>query len=700
MQESCLLLENFAQRIGHRFDRQLAQRILYESHLNELSKPHEDWLDTVTSCAEALEFRIRRTEISLLQVVDLVRAGLPTAILRSNPKGMEHWLLITRCHRSKLQYYCFETGQTHWISRAKFVQYANLASMDAVASWLVCYPIMMREASSATAYGDDHDPHHATELTPFARLTRVLHAERSDVSVIAIFSVVVGLLSLTTPIAVEALVNTLAFGQFTQPVLILSLIVFVLLGFSSLLTASSTYAAEIIQRRLFVRLVEDLAYRLPRVQHVAVERSPLPELTSRFLEISTIQKSVSKLLLDGLVIILQTLIGMVVLAFYHPFLLGFDVMLLVLIAFTLFVLGRGAIRTAIVESANKYKVLEWLQEISRYSTAFKLNDGWEFAVLRSDHLASGYLHARKKHFQIVFRQVIFALMIYCLATTVLLGLGGWLVISGELSLGQLVAAELIVILIVRSFAKLGKHMESFYDLMAAVDKVGMLLDLPLESHDKMLELNAREPIAIRLDSVSLNLEGREAISQFTVDIPPGQKFAILGSSETNLSLISGLLLRMREPASGRVLINGVDARDYRMDSIRAAVSLVRDVDIFSGHLDENVHLNRPQISVFEVRQAIEAVGLLEVINRLPDGIHARMESGGFPLSQNQSRRLMLARGIVDNPQFLIVDQTFDAFPLEVVQSLLAAASEKVGTMLVLTERDDIARLFDINAIRI
>jgi putative ABC transport system ATP-binding protein len=694
LRESSSLLENFANLIGHRFDRQRADRILYESHLNELSKPHEDWLDTVTSCAEALEFRIRRTDTSLEEILELVRSDIPAAILVGEDPDTENWNLITRVYRSKVQLTTLKNGQTQWISIKRLLKHLHLETARTQASWLVCYPIMLREASAMESSADAHGHLHGHGMTPFRRLVGLLSTERSDIGAIIVFSMIVGLLSLSIPIAVETLINTLAFGQFTQPVLVLAFILFVLLSFSSLLTASSYYAAEFIQRRLFVRLVEDFAYRLTRVQQSAIDHSSLPELTNRFLEIATIQKSVAKLLLDGVVIVLQTLIGMIVLAVYHPFLFGFDIVLLALMAFTMFGMGRGAVRTSIQESVWKYRVLQWLQSIARTSTAFKLNDGWEYAVQQSDHLTVGYLDARKKHFVIVFRQVIFALVIYCLATTVLLGLGGWLVIAGELSLGQLVAAELIVIMIVRSFTKLGRHLESFYELMASVDKVGMLLDLPLESHDKLLELSSTAPIAVEFAEVDFELEGPGSIREMDFQVAAGEKVAILGNSNFNLSLVADLCLKLRTPTRGRVRFNGIDIREYRTDSLRSAVSLIRNIDVFSGTLEENVHLNRPQIGIFDVRTALSAVGLLELAGQLTDSQQTHLEETGFPLSANQCRRLMLARGLVGRPPCLILDQTLDSFSDSDLQELIPNLEKIEGTLIVLTEREQVVERFN------
>ena len=337
----------------------------------------------------------------------------------------------------------------------------------------------------------DHgaDDHGAREhVSPLARLLGIIRPEKHDIWVILVFSLVVGVLALASPIAVEALVNTVAFGQYLQPVIVLAIILFTFLAFAAAIRGLIVYVVEIIQRRLFVRVVEDLAYRLPRVQQQAFDREYGPELVNRFFDVVTVQKVVATLLLDGIAIVLQTAIGMAVLAFYHPFLLGFNLVLLFSIGFVVFGLGQGAVTTAVKESVSKYAVGAWLQELTRSPTAFKLHGGSQFALDRADQLAIDWLIARRDHFRILMRQILFALGLQAVAATALLGLGGWLVIQGELTLGQLVAAELIVMVIVGSFAKIGKHLESFYDLLASVNKLGHLFDLPTEPHDKLFHL--------------------------------------------------------------------------------------------------------------------------------------------------------------------------------------------------------------------
>ncbi len=531
------------------------------------------------------------------------------------------------------------------------------------------------------------------KLPPLARLQQLLRPEWSDIWVVMVFAFVVGLLMLATPIAVEALVNTVAFGRFLQPILVLSLILLMFLGFLAAVRGLQTYVVEIIQRRLFARVAADLAYRLPRAEAEATDGHYVPELVNRFFDIVTVQKVSAQLLLDSLALFLSTFIGMAVLGFYHPWLLGFDVLLLASIAFIIFVLGRGAVSSAVYESKNKYYMAAWFEDIARCPVTFRNDGGTEFALDRADHLIHDYLIARKQHFHILMRQIVFALALQAIASTILLGLGGWLVVSGELTLGQLVAAELIVTAIVGAFAKLGKHMESFYDLLAAVDKLGVLIDLPTERQDGILTASGQGPVQLELNSVAYSWPGQKAVFEsVSTHASEGTSLAIVGPSGAGKSTLLDLMYGLRSPTAGYLTLDGCDPRDLRPDILRGRAALVRGTEIFHATIEENIHLHRESVSATDVREALRELGLSDTVLRLEDGLSTMLASGGAPLTENQCRLLGLARAVVGRPALLLVDGVLDALSDEELEPVLEFLTrpEQPWTLVIATGRQGIA----------
>jgi ABC-type bacteriocin/lantibiotic exporter with double-glycine peptidase domain len=537
----------------------------------------------------------------------------------------------------------------------------------------------------------------AEESSPWDRLNRLLRPEVSDIGIVFVFAIVSGVLALATPIAVESLVNTVAFGRLVQPIFVLTLIVMCVLAFAAAIRALQKYVVEIIQQRLFARVATDLAWRLPRVQAAARDLQNVSEMVNRFLDIVTVQKATSQLLLDGIAVVLGTLIGMAVLAFYHPWLLAMDAALLALMVLAVTVLGRGAVATSIAESKCKYKVAGWLDELARCSLAFKHEGGCEFALQRADQLTRDYLISRQQHFRILMRQVTFMLGLQALASTALLGLGGWLVMAGQLTLGQLVAAELIVTAIVSSFAKMGKLLDSFYDLMASVDKLGTLFDLSIERPIGLLCLPSVRPVEIAVNGVSYsNDDERRGVDELTLHINSGERVAITGPDYGGGSTFLDLLFGLRQPTAGYLTLDEIDPRDVRPDVLRRRVALVRDIEVFHGTIAENVHLDRPDVTMQQVREALLQAELLDDVLRLPEGLETHITRETRLLTGVQAVRLMLARAFVARPGLLLIDGLLDRLSDQEATALVASLCDRSNpwTLVVVTGRKSVADACD------
>jgi putative ABC transport system ATP-binding protein len=494
-------------------------------------------------------------------------------------------------------------------------------------------------------------------LSPQARLRALLSVERRDLVILLIYGVVAGLLFLVIPIVIQAIVNRVGFGLLLQPMLILAVVVFVALAFAGALQAVQSHVIELLQRRIFARVADDLAYRLPRVALAAFDRCFAPELVNRFFDVLTVQKSASLLLFDGMTMVVQSVIGLTLMALYHPALFGFNVALIVALSLIFLVLGSGATDTVIAESQAKYAVAAWLEEIARHPMSFRSSGGLAIARTRADELVGDYLSAREAHFRVVYRQILGALSLQALVSFLLLAIGGWLVTKQELSLGQLVAAEFIVSVVTGAFAKLGKQIEVYYDLLAALDKLGVLTDLPLDESSGGPPPPGAGPLALRLERVGYTHLGEQpGLTDVDLEIEAGSHIAITGVHGAGKSTLLELLYGVREPSRGVITVEGVALHELDGERWRQQVELVREIGIFAGSVLDNVRLGREQLDEDRVRAALAAVALESVVARLPDGLHTELATGGAPLSPGQARRLMLARAIVARPRLLLLDE--------------------------------------------
>jgi len=511
-----------------------------------------------------------------------------------------------------------------------------------------------------SAVADLAHPHHTHGPTPFRRLIELLRPERAEVRMIFLFTAVVGLLTLASPIAVEALVNSVAFGGLIQPVVVLSVMLLACLALAAAMSALEFYVVELIQRRIFARAAARATTTLAGLaDSSSVGQSPRV-LANRFLEVAQIQKISATLLLDGSTMLLTTIIGMTVLAFYHPVLLAFDVGLILAVVFQLFAMSRHGVDTAVEESLAKHGVVRWFEQVSQPTTAFRSHSGRQLAVDAAAALTSDYLDARRRHFRIVFRQLIYGLALQAAALVLILGLGGWLVIAGQMTLGQLVASELIITAVTAQLAKLGKFLESFYDLMASVDKLDSLLDLPVERAGGESPRPAAAGSTLAVRSVAYRHDAdRRLFSAVDFHLAPGDTLAVLAGEGRGKSILASLLVGRREPTGGLIEGYGVDLRRWDLSMLRDRVVLVESAGTVEATVLENVRLSREGITVGDVRAALAAVELLDDVLQLPGGIDSPLGLDGEPLSSGQVRRLELARALAGRPGLLLVDGVFD-----------------------------------------
>ena len=528
--------------------------------------------------------------------------------------------------------------------------------------------------------------------SPARQAWKLLKPDLDDIGIIFAFALVVGLLAMATPLAVEALVNTVAFGRVLQPVVILSIFLFLFLLFQALIRLLQTYVAEMIQRRIFARAAADLVHRLPKIRHDSQDRVDLPILVNQFLDVAGVQKTAATLLLEGSRVTLSAVVGMVVLAFYHPWLLGFDLILIATLTLVLTVAGIGATETAVKESKAKYRSQAWFEEMAHTPVVFRSTHGFSLALERANALVGEYLSYRSKHFRVLIRQNALALLLQALASTVLLGIGGWLVVTNRLTLGQLVAAELIVTIIVSSVAKLGKLLESYYDLLASSDKVGSLTELP-EDTAGTAEL-PDGPLPVELRELSYTFEGgNRTLEGISLDVPAGDTVAIVGPAGSGKSTLCDLIGGLRPATSGAVSIDGLDPGEIVPYTLRDRVAIARDGELFDGTIRENIAVGNPLVGVRESWDVLETVQLDEAIRCLSGTLLSSISSERNPLSFGQVRRLMLARAIACSPGVLIVDGILDDLPTAEAHTLLERIRETTeATIIVATGRPEIAEL--------
>jgi len=674
--------------------------------------------------ATAVGLDVRVVRLSCKEAVGFAAQGVPLAVFAVVAGASARWFLVAEASGGRVRLEPLRPEDAEeWVTAAELAAKLGAVGPDVVLEWYLAEPLTTMAAASshrssdetvrlghgsgahAGAHAATSDPHahgaHGAEthhMPPFRRLMGLMKPDRGDIWIVVLFAVGVGVLTLTTPVVTMAVVNTVALGTLVQQLIVLCAALFFALALAGALTFFQGIVVEYMQRRLFARVAADLGYRLPRVDLSAFDRQHGPELVNRFFDVLTVQKAAATLLLDGVTIALQVFIGLLLLGFYHVYLLGFDLFLIASLVLLFFVMGRGAVRTAVRESIAKYAVAGWIEEMARHPIAFKMAGGPQLALERTDALMRQYLNARHEHFRILVRQIAFALVLQAVTTVALLAIGGWLVISNQLLLGELVAAQIVVTLVVATFAKLGKQLEAFYDILAATDKLGHLIDLPLERGGGARHEALSDGAAVIGHDLSFAYDGahRNALEHLSFAIKPGERVALMGPNGAGKSTLVDVLYALREPTAGWVELDGMDLRAMRLDTVREHVALVDRIEVIEGTVLENVRLGRDNVTTGDVRDALRKVGLWRTVQEFPDGLNTMLWPGGNPLSLGQANRLMLARAIVGQPRLLILDETLDHMDADIRETVIPAimSREARWTLVIVTHSEEVGALCD------
>lgn len=668
------LLTRLGQATGHQFDIERINQLLELVH----GRAEGDPLAQLALAVDELALKATTTFQPLNRAIWNANSDNPLVFWSETE---ERYLIVTGAGAFKVRVANYDDGEklSSSISRAQLSRRLGLKSVNETVEYAIIQSRTPTEGASVDTEiresaqflrhsSSDHghlDHHHHSDLPPLRRFLRILKPERKDILTLLIFSVFSGILYLALPLAVDTIVTNLAFGAqsdpYIQALVVVAKILAVCLVLQALVLGFQYYVAEVIQRRIFVRTASELAFRLPRVRAQSLDGIHGPELVNRFLDVVTVQKNTTYFLLEGVNLVAASLIGMLLLAFYHPLLLLFVGVLVVLIIIVTWILGRGAVDSAIEESIPKYDLVAWFQEIAAYPYMFKGSGGYDLAYHRTNLLATKFVSARKKHFGKVFRQISGLLILSIVSSVGILILGTWLVLSQQITLGQLVAAELIMSSIVYSLLKLGKKLEAWYDTMASTDKLGHIFDLKTEpSAGECPVVDPKQGISLEARDLGFGYPHHKPLyTNLNFKIQPGEKIAIYGPQGSGVSSMLNLFFAVRHPTSGSLSLDGLDARNWDLETLRESIQLLRRDEFIEGTIIENLRLGRTEINLDEIKEALEKVGILENILRKKEGLNLQIQVGGSPLSYTQRISLLFARALVQKPRLLLIDELFD-----------------------------------------
>lgn len=527
---------------------------------------------------------------------------------------------------------------------------------------------------------DEAGHHH--EISPVSRLFRLLGAERKDILYILFYAFVVGLISLVLPLGIQTTTELVSGGVFFSSIYVLIGLIILGVLFTGGLQIVQITLVEYLQRRVFTKAAYEFAYRLPKMKSEAISHQYVPELVNRFFDIMTIQKGLPKLLIDLSSAALQIVFGLLLISLYHPFFVFFGIVLMGTLILIFLYTGPKGMKSSIQESKYKYKVAYWLQELGRAMSSFKVAGNTTLPLRKTDFNVNNYLKYRKSHFQILITQFTHIVLFKAGITSALLIMGTILVIDRQITLGQFVASEVIIILILASVEKIITYMDVVYDMLTAVDKIGHVTDLPIEKSGGVdLPKNVSQ-LPFALDVKDLRYKYPEA-KQFTLkgvslSIKSGEKVCIAGPGESGKSTLTQLITGMHNHFEGSITFNRYSIRDLDLTSLRDRIAKnISPEDIFDGSIFENISVGKPSVTLQHVIEALEKTKLSDWVNQLPEGLNTPLLSGGKGLSNTVILKLILARCIAKRPSLIVLNDFFSGL----------RKSDKVDLIQMLTSDD-------------
>ena len=501
------------------------------------------------------------------------------------------------------------------------------------------------------------------QMTPWQRLVGLLQLEKRDILQIFYYAIFAGIVALSLPLGIQAIINLIQGAQISTSWVILVIIVTLGVAFSGALQLMQLRIIETIQQRIFTRSSFELAYRFPKIKMSELRNYYPPELANRFFDTLTIQKSLSKILIDVPTAVLQILFALILLSFYHPFFIVFGFLLLVLIFVVFKFTAQKGLETSLKESKNKYKVAHWIQEIARSVISFKSSGSTSLGVNKNDDLVNNYLKARESHFKVLMLQFIQMITFKVIVTASLLLIGGALVLNQEMNIGQFVAAEIIILLVIASVEKLILGLESFYDTLTSLEKIGQIVDKDLENEEGETPQFSKG-IRIELENVTYEVNNRDKyiLKDISLKINSKSRILIKGESGSGKSTLLRLISGVIQATAGHVYVNDMSINSLHLNFYRSQLGLsLSDENPFEGSIRENLTFGNSNISDENIYGVLDIVGLKSFIREQPEGLNTVLYPDGKQMSYSLSKKIVLARAILKAPKVLILEDALDRF---------------------------------------
>ncbi|MCC9137063.1 peptidase domain-containing ABC transporter [Pontibacter silvestris] len=536
--------------------------------------------------------------------------------------------------------------------------------------------------------------------TPMQRFLSLLALEKREIAYLYIYAIAAGLIILALPLGIQSIIGFVSSGQIPVSVVVLIGLIILALLIVGGLQVMQLWLVEYLQQRIFARTAFDFTHRIPRLQAESLNKHYPPELMNRFFDVVSLQKGLAGILLDFSTAVIQIIFGLILLSLYHYYFIFLGIILVVVLISIIRWTGKKGIDTSLTESKYKYKLVAWLEEMARSLSTFKLVGHTNLPMERTAGYVNNYLKVRKEHFSVLMTQYLSFIGFKTIITGSLLVLGCILVVQREINIGQFVASEIIIILIMNAVEKVILKLDTVYDVLTSLDKLGHVTDLPTEEVKgiKLEELSLDSGLGLQVKNLSYHYPDalKSTLENISFNIKPSERICLAGYNNSGKSTLISLLLGLYPSYEGSIVYSGVSLRDLHIGNLRSLIGdNMSKEQVFDGTLLENITLGQ-NLPLQDVLWAADLVGLNDFVHELPEGLQSYLVGGSQRLPGSIARKIVMARGLVRRPKLLIIDDFWVGMSKrEKMQLMRVLTSQQFNwTMIIVSNDLDVMELCD------
>ena len=536
------------------------------------------------------------------------------------------------------------------------------------------------------------------KTNPLVRLFNLVLLDKKEITSIYFLAILNGLVQLSLPLGVQAIISFALGATMVTSIYVLIIIVVIGVWIVGILQVNQIKIIERIQQKIFTRNAFDFAETIPKIDLLKSNNYYLPEKINRFFDTLSIQKGVSKLLLDIPIASIQVIFGILLLSFYHPIFIGFGLLLLSTLFFILKLTSRKGWTTSLEESKNKYAMVSWFGEMARVIKSFKFRQSTHLNLTKTDETVVGYLRARTSHFKVLLFQYKALILFKVLITASMLVMGTYLLLNQQLNIGEFIAAEIIILTVINAIEKLIGSLDSVYDVITGLEKLANVTESSIEKSGNIPYTSNGKGMTVELINCELEFTPLNKVLQhLNFTLPSSSLICITGDEGTGKTSLLNFISGNYQTENGGLLINNVPFQNYQLESLRNRMGIfLNQEDIFEGTVLENITVGRNEITVEKINEIAQKIGFKGFINNFKNGFETILDPAGRKIASSLVTKILLLRAFVNEPELLLLEEPWRDFNQETKKSIieyLFQLSHK-KTICIVTNNEDFIAMCD------